>query len=168
MTREELKALGIAEESTVNGIMVLHGKAMTEAVNKANLANERAEKAETELKKYQKGGEFYNDPKEIERLKTFEKDTLTRADRDKKTASLTKLFKSANASEGATKLLVSSQDFDKLEVDENGEVKNGLELLKKAKADYADLFSVNGNAGIPQSQEGSNNGNATAKKPAVY
>ena len=167
MTREELKALGIADEH-VNGVMVLHGKAMTEATNKATVAQAEADNAKAELKKYQKGGELYQDPKEFERLKKFENDTLTKATRDKKTAALTKLYKSANASDSAIKLLVSSADLDNLEIDEKEEIKGGADLLKQAKADYAELFNVNGNSGVPQTLGEEKGGGSSSKKQVVY
>ena len=83
--REELKALGLADEH-VNAVMVLHGKKMTEALNRATAAESESETAKLELKKYQKGGELYIDVKEHERLKTFEKDTILKETNGKKTA----------------------------------------------------------------------------------
>ena len=166
MTREELKALGIADES-VNAIMVLHGKAMADATNKANAAAADSEAAKAELKKYQKGGELYNDPKEVERLKNFEKDTLSKAEREKKTAALTELFKGANASESAIKLLIKTQNLEDVKLGEDGKVENGSELLKSAKADYADLFNAGG-SGAPHAhteQEGNGSGKS---KQVVY
>ena len=103
------------------------------------------------------------DTAELERLKTFEKDTLTKETNAKKTAALTKLYKSANAADSVAKLLISGQDLEKLELDDKGELKNGTELLKKAKADYADLFGGSGNTGVPQANPdaGGNAGNKT-------
>ena len=119
----------------------------------------------TELKKYQKDGEFYVDPEEFKRLKQFESDTLSKEVNAKKTAALTKLFKSANASDSATKLLISSSKLDELELDDKGEIKGGGELLKKAKADYAELFAANGNGGVPQARDGDG---APAKQRAKF
>lgn len=165
--REELKALGLAEE-TVNAVMVLHGKKMTEAINKATADNADGKAAQEELKKYQKGGEYYVDKKEHERLKAFETETLTKAEREKKTAALTKLYKSANASDSAVKLLLKSHNLDEIELDDKGEVKGGVDVLKAAQADYADLFSANGNAGVPHATEGAQGNGATTKKQVVY
>ena len=94
---------------------------------------------------------------------SFEKDTLTKETNAKKTAALTKLYKSANAADSVAKLLISGQDLEKLELDDKGELKNGTELLKKAKADYADLFGGSGNTGVPQANPdaGGNAGNKT-------
>ena len=165
--REELKALGLAEE-TVNAVMVLHGKKMTEAINKATADNADGKAAQEELKKYQKGGEYYVDKKEHERLKAFETETLTKAEREKKTAALTKLYKSANASDSAVKLLLKSHNLDEIELDDKGEVKGGVDVLNAAQADYADLFSANGNAGVPHATEGAQGNGASTKKQVVY
>ena len=161
--REELKALGLAEE-TVNAVMVLHGKKMTEAINKATADNADGKAAQEELKKYKKGGEYYVDKKEHERLKAFETETLTKAEREKKTAALTKLYKDANASDSAVKLLLKTQNFDEIELDEKGEVKGSAELLKAAQADYAELFSANGNAGVPHATEGAGTSETNPRK----
>lgn len=167
--REDLKALGLADE-VVNAVMVLHGKKMTEAINKATAESADGKAAQEELKKYQKGGEYYVDKKEHERLKAFETETLTKAKREKTTAALTKLYKDAGASESAVKLLIKGHNIDEIEVNEKDEIKNGAEFVKTAKADYADLFSGNGNAAAPHAAEGAqtNNGTSSNKKQVVY
>ena len=167
--RDELKALGLADEH-VNAVMALHGKKMTEALNRATAAETDSATAKLELKKYQKGGELYIDVKEHERLKAFEKDTILKETNGKKTAALEKLYKSANASDSATKLLISNAKLDEIELDDKGEIKGGEEMLKKAKADYADIFSDNGNTGVPQTNKSMTNGGGTAnnKKQVVY
>ena len=155
MNREELNALGLTDEQ-IGSVMENYGKSV---VNLQKSADEK----DAELKKYQKGGELYFDPAELERLKTFEKETLTRETNAKKTEALTKLFKSAKATDSVAKLLISGYDLEKLELDDKGEIKNGAELLKKAKADYADLFGGSGNTGVPQANPdaGGNAGNKT-------
>ena len=166
--REDLKALGLADE-VVNAVMVLHGKKMTEAIKQATADNADGKAAQEELKKYQKGGEYYVDKKEHERLKAFETETLTKAEREKKTAALTKLYKSANASDGAIKLLIKGHNLDEVTLDEKGEVKDGAELLKSAKADYADLFASGGNTGAPHAhEEQGGNGSGGKSKQVVY
>ena len=140
------------------------------AINKATADNADGRAAQEELKKYQKGGEYYVDKKEHERLKAFETETLTKAEREKKTAALTKLYKSANASDSAIKLLIKGQNLEDVTLDDKGDVKDGAELLKTAKADYADLFSGVGNAAAPHAAEGAQAGNGTSstKKQVVY
>ena len=165
MKREELKALELTDEQ-VNAIMKMYGKSIPELQNGLSTAQADSETAKAELKKYQKGGELYIDGEEHTRLKNFEKDTLTKETNAKKTAAITKVFKGANASDSATKLLISSSKLDEIELDDQGEIKGGAEILKKAKDDYADLFAVNGNSGVPQSPDGE--GGASAKQRAKF
>lgn len=158
MDREELKALGLTDEQ-IGSVMENYGKSV---VNLQKSADEK----DAELKKYQKGGELYFDPAELERLKTFEKETLTRETNAKKTEALTKLFKGAKATDSVAKLLISGHDLEKLELDDKGEIKNGAELLKKAKADYADLFGGSGDKGVPQANPDAG-GDAGTKTPQI-
>ena len=158
MNREELKAMGLTDEQ-IGSVMENYGKSV---VNLQKSADEK----DAELKKYQKGGELYFDPAELERLKTFEKETLTRETNAKKTEALTKLFKSAKATDSVAKLLISGHDLEKLELDDKGEIKNGAELLKKAKADYADLFGGSGDKGVPQANPDAG-GDAGTKAPQI-
>lgn len=161
--RDELKALGLADE-TVNAVMSLHGKKMTEALNRATVAESDAAAAKAELKKYQKGGELYIDGEEHNRLKTFEKDTKNKETNAKKVSALTQLYKGANASDSVIKLLIKGQNLEEIEVDDKGNVKNGAELLKTAQADYAELFGEVGNGGAPQVPPGEGEASQTKRK----
>lgn len=160
MNREGLKALGLTDEQ-INGIMEDYGKDMAKLQRSVDAKD-------SELKKYQKGGELYSDTAEFERLKTFEKDTLTKEANAKKTAALTKLFKSANASDSVAKLFVSGKDLDKIELDDKGEIKGGADILKQAKADYADLFGESGNGGVPQGTNAQTGGGTAKKTPMIF
>lgn len=133
MTREPLIALGLTDEQ-VEGVMKEHGKTMSKVLADLEKSKSEAVTAKTELTRYQKGGDLYNDPEEMKRLKLFEQETLTKDANAKKTAALEKLYKSANASESATKLLIKGSDLSKIELDEKGEVKGGVDILKQAKA----------------------------------
>ena len=143
ITREALKAKGYTDEQIDTLLDMFHAEEQELRGQVTKLTSER-EEAKAEIAKYQKGGELYFDPAELERLKTFEKETLTRETNAKKTEALTKLFKGAKATDSVAKLLISGHDLEKLELDDKGEIKNGAELLKKAKADYADLFGGSG------------------------
>ena len=153
MKREELRALELTDEQ-INAVMKLHGLAITELHNGISVAQADSEKAKAELKKYQKGGELYIDGEEHNRLKKFEKDTISKETNAKKEAALTKLYKGANASDSAIKLLIKGHKLDEIELDDKGEVKGGADILKTAQADYADLFSATGNSGVPHDTEG--------------
>lgn len=164
MKREELKARGIADED-IDFILNAWHNGQKDLLNQVQALTKERDDARTETKKYQKGGELHIDKAEHDRLKNFEKDTLTKETNAKKTAALTKLYKGANASDSVTKLLIKSKNLDDIELDDKGEVKGGAELLKQAKADYADMFA-NGNSGVPQSPDGE--GGASAKQRAKF
>lgn len=164
MKREELKAKGIADADIDYILDAWHNEQKSLLGQVQTLTKERDD-ARAETKKYQKDGELYIDRDEHDRLKNFEKDTLTKEVTAKKTAGLTKLFKEANASDSATKLFIKSTNLEEIELDDKGNVKGGADILKKAKADYADMFA-SGGAGIPQSPDGE--GGAPAKQRAKF
>lgn len=167
MNREVLLALGLSDEQ-VNGVMKEYGKSIVELQKGLSAAQADSEASKAELKKYQSGGELYVDNAEYTRLKNFEKDTLTKEGNAKKTAALTKLYKGANASDSAVKLLIQGSNLDEVNLDDKGEVKGGAKLLEKAKADYADLFAVGGNEGVPQAPAGQTGGGSGRKEQVVY
>ena len=152
MRREVLKARGIAD-GDIDFILNEWHESQRDLINQVQTLTKERDDAVAETKKYQKDGELYIDKSEHERLKNFEKDTLTKEVTAKKTAGLTKLFKDANAGDGATKLFIKSLNLDEIELDDKGNVKGGADILKKAKAEYADMFA-SGDSGVPQSPGG--------------
>lgn len=150
MKREELKAKGIADADIDYILDAWHNEQKSLLGQVQTLTKERDD-AIAETKKYQKDGELYIDRDEHDRLKNFEKDTLTKETTAKKTAALDNLYKSANVSESARKLLIKATDLQTIDVDEKGVVKGGVELLKQARADFPDLGWVDGNTGVPHS-----------------
>lgn len=164
MTREELKARGMAD-ADIDFVLDAWHDGQKELLGQVKTLTKERDNAVAETKKYQKDGEYYIDKDEHDRLKNFEKDTLTKETTAKKTAGLTKLFKDANASDSATKLFIKTTNLDEIELDEKGNVKGGAELVKKAKADYADMF-VSGDSGVPQSSDGE--GGAPVKQRAKF
>ena len=164
MRREVLKARGIADED-IDFILNEWHESQKDLLNQVQTLTKERDDAVAETKKYQKDGELYIDKSEHERLKNFEKDTLTKEVTAKKTAGLTKLFKDANAGDGATKLFIKSLNLDEIELDDKGNVKGGADILKKAKAEYADMFA-SGDSGVPQSPDGE--GGASENKRAKF
>ena len=164
MKREVLKARGIAD-GDIDFILNEWHESQKDLLNQVQMLTKERDDAVAETKKYQKDGELYIDKSEHERLKNFEKDTLTKEVTAKKTAGLTKLFKDANAGDGATKLFIKSLNLDEIELDDKGNVKGGADILKKAKAEYADMFA-SGDSGVPQSPDGE--GGASENKRAKF
>jgi hypothetical protein len=180
MNRETLATFGLTDEQ-VESVLKEHGKdvaklysEMDKVKGEMNGLKVTIEEKDAELKRYQKGGDMFIDTKEHERLKLFEQDTLTAATNAKKIAALTKLYKSANASDSATKLFIKSTDLSKIELDDKEEVKNGAELIKQAKTDFPDFLTetAGGGAGTTHAgkttdaQEFSFNFTGVREKPA--
>ena len=165
--REELKALGL-EAETVEAVMRIHGKHNAELEKVAKSAKQESEAAKEELKRYQKGGELFIDKAEHERLKTFETETLTKAEREKKKSLLVKLYKDGGAKESAIPLLLKGQNWDEIDVDDKDNIKNGAELLKTAKAEYAEGFGVNGNTGMQHASNEESGTSATPTRAKIY
>lgn len=164
MKREELKARGFADED-VDFVLNAWHNGQKDLLNQVQALTKERDKAMAETKKYLKDGEFYIDKEEHDRLKNFEKETLNKEVTAKKTAGLTKLFKEANFSDSVTKLLIKGTNLEEIDVDDKGVVKGGADLVKKAKADYADL-TTSGDSGVPQSSDGE--GGASTKQRAKF
>lgn len=167
MKRDELKALELTDEQ-VNAVMKMYGQSIVELQNGLTAAQQESETAKGELKRYQKGGELFIDKAEHERLKTFETETLTKAEREKKKSLLVKLYKDGGAKESAIPLLLKGQNWDEIDVDDKDNIKNGAELLKTAKAEYADGFGVNGNTGVPHAHEEDGGSSKTTNRQKYY
>lgn len=167
MKRDELKALELTDEQ-VNAVMKLYGQSVVELQNGMATAQAESEKATKALKRYEKGGEAYIDADEFKRLKTFETETLTKETNAKKTAALTKLYKGANASDSAIKLLIKGHNLDEVELDDKGELTKGTEYLNTAKAEYADFFSASGNTGMQHASNEESGASSTPTRAKIY
>ena len=129
-------AKGYTDEQIDTLLDMFHAEEQELRGQVTKLTSER-EEAKAEIAKYQKGGEYYTDPKEIERLKTFE--TETKAEKVKATkdkafdAMLTKL----KVKDDFKKLLKKSLNYDELEVTDKGEIAEAYEkkFVEGLKAD---------------------------------
>ncbi len=148
MKREELKALGLTDEQ-IDGVMENYGKAV---VNLQKTADEK----DAELKKYQKGGEYYTDPKEIERLKEFETSTKAEKVKATKDKAFDAMLAKLKVKDDFKKILKKSLDYEKIEVDDKGEIKSDYEkkFSEELKADCPSAFDT------PPTGTGINFGNA--------
>lgn len=129
MNREELKAMGLTDEQ-IGSVMENYGKSV---VNLQKSADEK----DAELKKYQKGGEYYTDPKEIERLKAFETETKAEKVKAQKDKAFDAMLTKLKVKDDFKKLLKKSLNYDELEVTDKGEIAEAYEkkFVEGLKAD---------------------------------
>lgn len=165
MKRQELKALLHGVENAgeiIDQIMEINGADIenakkekgsgNEALNREieRLKGENGSLAE-QIKAYEKGGEKFIDAAEFERLKTFEADTIARQKKEKQTVAVKALLKKNNARDDMLDLLLNGVSLDRIEIAENGTIKDGDKIVAGLKEKYAAGFSedANGTGGAP-------------------
>lgn len=131
MKREDLKAKGIADEHIDFVLDKFHEE--QEALKRQNqtLATERDE-AKNEIKKYQQGGELYQDPAELETLRKFKADTEAEQVKQTKAKAFDGLLAKLNVRQDLKPLVTKMLDYDKITLTDKGEVD---EAYEKAFAD---------------------------------
>lgn len=129
----------------INGADIENAKKAAGGGNDAvNRENERLKAANEELAKqlkaFEKGGEKYVDAAELERLKTFETDTLAKQKREKQSGAVRSLLKKNNAREDMLDLLLNGVALDGIEFADDGTVKDGDKLISELKGKYSAGF----------------------------
>ena len=132
MKREDLKAKGIADEHIDYVLDAFHREQEALRVQSQTLTKERDE-ARAEVKKYQQGGELYQDPGELEALRKFKSDTEAEKVKATKDKAFDGLLAKLNVVKEYHSLAKRAMlDYDKLVLNENGEIPEDYE---KAFAD---------------------------------
>lgn len=163
MKRQELKNLLHGVENAgdiIDAIMEINGADIENAKKNGDdgVLNREIERLKGEydslaqkLKAYEKGGEKYVDLAEFERLKTFETETLAKAETEKRTSAVKELLKKHNAREDMLPLLMNGITFDSVEFSEDGSLKDGEKLVASLKEKYSAGFSqeAQGAGGAP-------------------
>lgn len=159
MKRQELKNLlhGVENSSDIiDAIMEINGADVENAKKSVNTSGLTAQieakdgkiaELEAVIKSYQKGGEKYVDNAEFERLKKFETDTLAAQKKDRQTAAVKKLLTDEHARDDMLELLLKGVDIDKIDVQDDGTVKDGANLVKGLKEKYAAGFNASAPTG---------------------
>lgn len=128
--RNDLLAKGYTEEQTTELLDMFHNdqnadlSAAQEEIQK--LTGERDE-ARNETKKYQKGGEFWQDPTELETLRKFKTDTEAEKVKQTKDKAFEGLLVKLNVRPELKPLVTTMLDYNKLNVTDKGEVDEAYE-----------------------------------------
>ena len=169
LTRKFLQALGI-EESKIESIIDAH----TETVDglKKEAAQYKADadklpKVQDELKKAQAAAK---DSGEYDKLKKefddYKADVASKETLAKKKAALEKLCKEktgAYLSENGVAKALKYSDYEKIELDDNGEIKNAKELAKSLREEWKEHVQTDTKRGVYTSDPpggGGDNGSA--------
>lgn len=144
MKRQELKNLLRALKpdgdisDTVDAIMELNGADIENAKKSAGTDTQALtaenEALKAQIKAYEKGGEKYVDPAEIERLKKFETDTKSAQKRATVEAAVNEMLTKNKVLPGYIKLMLKNLNADEVQLDDKGKVT--AEYEKKYIADF--------------------------------
>lgn len=126
MKREDLKAKGYTDEQIDFILDEFHREQETLKAQNQTLVNER-DSARDEIKKYQQGGELYQDPTELETLRKFKTDTEAAQVKQTKDKAFENLLIKLNVRPELKPLVSKMLVYDKLTLTDKGEVDEAYE-----------------------------------------
>lgn len=157
MERSFLKALGLNTEQ-IDTIFAEYGKERGDYLNKIEEQKKTIDglkASDEELKKYQKGGEKYIDPTEMETLREFKETTQREQRATSIRSALAEILSRNKVKPGVDKLLIKYLDPNEVEVDDKGKITSAWEkkYIDSLKAENADVFdTAPTGTGIPSAQ----------------
>lgn len=160
MKRQELKTLLQNVDNAgdiIDRIMEINGEDIENAKKSAGTDTQSLtaenEKLKAQLKAYEKGGEKYIDPAEIERLKKFETDTKATQKRTAAENAVKEMLTRNKVLPGYIKLMLKNLNVDEVQLDDKGKITADYEkkYIADFKADCPDGFEQpsNGTGGAP-------------------
>jgi len=178
LTRKFLKAMGIEDEK-IDEIISAHSETVNALKEQLTEFKENAEKLpdvqkelnklKEEKKKLEEAGE--KDPYKVkydaikEEFDNYKKDIKAKETKASKEKAYEKLLKDAGVNEKRIAAVLKVSDIDKIEFDENGNVKDSDTLTKSIKEEWADFITTTETKGANVSNP-PGQGNAEAKKPS--
>ena len=159
LTRKFLTALGI-DEAKVDEIITAHTE-VTDALKaerdkfKADAGKYAAAQAELDSIKAQAAKDGGKNPYQVkyealkEEFDTYKKDTETKATKAKKEAAYRKLLKDAGVTEKRLDAVLRVSDFDGIEFDGDGKIKDADKLTESIKKEWADFIPQTSQQGAP-------------------
>ncbi len=141
MKREDLKAKGMTDEHIDFVLDEFHKEQEALKAQNQTLVNER-DAARDEVKKYQQGGELYQDPTELEALRKFKTDTEAEKEKQTKDKAFESLLVKLNVKSELKPLVTRMLDYEKLTLNDKGEVDEAYEKVfaEQLKADCPTAF----------------------------
>lgn len=172
LTRKFLQALDI-EPDKIDEIIEAHSSTVEALKEERNKLEEQAkqlpdkekelesvQKELDELKASQNGEDVYK--KQYEDLKseydTYKKDQEAKETKQKKTSAYTDLLKEIGVSEKRLNSILKVSDFDKIELDNEGKIKDADKLKDSLKEEWADFIVKENTKGADTNTPPANNG----------
>lgn len=176
LSRKFLSTLGI-EEDKVDAILETHSEVLNEVKAERDKYKEDAEKLPgvqkqlSELQETVKGNE--KDPYKVkyealkEEFDQFKADIDNKALQTKKEDAYRDLLKSAGVNEKRIAAVLKVSDVDKIEFDDEGNVKDADKLTETIKTEWADFITTTGVKGAQTANPPANNGKTTMTKEQI-
>ena len=128
--RDDLLAKGYTEEQTTQLLDMFHNDQNAELSSARELIQKltgERDEARSETKKYQQGGELYQDPTELESLRKFKTDTEAEKVKQTQDKAFESLLVKLNVRPDLRPLVAKMIDYDKLTLTDKGEADEAYE-----------------------------------------
>lgn len=168
LTRKMLKAMGIEEEK-IDQIIEAHSETVDSLKADRDSYKEDAEKLKDVQKELDdlkaKGDDGWKD--KYEKLKgeheQYKSDVLEKETHAAKEAAYRAILKDANLSEKGIEKAIKYADWDKIELDTDGKLKNANDHIKSVREEWAEYVTTTTTTGAKTSTPPANNGGKTGK-----
>lgn len=177
LTRKFLTALGI-DESKADEIIAVHTE-VTDALKterdkfKSDAAKLAGVQAELDSIKAQAAKDGGKNPYQVkyealkEEYDQYKKDTDAKATKAKKESAYRKLLKDAGVTEKRLDAVLRVSDFDGIEFDSDGKIKDADKLTESIKKEWADFIPQTSQAGAPSQNPPSTTTGKTMTKDEI-
>ena len=168
LTRKMLKAMGIEEEK-IDQIIEAHSETVDSLKADRDSYKEDAEKLKDVQKELDdlkaKGDDGWKD--KYEKLKgeheQYKSDVLAKETRAAKEAAYRAILKDANLSEKGIEKAIKYADWDKIELEADGKLKDANDHIKAVREEWAEYVTTTTTTGAKTSTPPANNGGKTGK-----
>lgn len=126
MKREDLKARGMTDEN-IDFVLDEFHKEQEDLKGQVQTLTRERDEARDGVKKYQQGGEFYQDPTELEGLRKFKADTEAEKEKATKDKAFDAMLENLKVKSDMRPLLKKNLDYSKLVLTDKGEVSTDYE-----------------------------------------
>jgi len=176
LSRKFLTGLGIEDEK-IDLIIETHQSVLSEIKEERDSFKEKAEKlpsVEKELEAFKKASEEGNNDTykvKYEALKedfeSYKKDIETKASQTKKENAYKALLKDVGISEKRIETVLKVSDLSKVELDDEGKIKDEETLKSSIKDEWSDFIVKQESKGAATSNPPANNGKSTMTKEQI-
>ena len=173
LTRKMLKAMGIEEEK-IDQIIEAHSETVDSLKADRDSYKEDAEKLKDVQKELDdlkaKGDDGWKE--KHDRLKAefdqYKNDVQAKETKAAKEAAYRAILKDANLSEKGVEKAIKYADWDKIELGEDGKLKDANDHIKAVRDEWAEYVTTTTTTGAKTSTPPANNGGAKLTKAEIY